>query len=160
RIRTMADLARAVHGIGPNERISVVVERRGSELELEWIPYSAESPSTTNDLLEIEGGPFALHVPFDQLGVTFESYPLDLSDANLVGETRSDRSLALELPKGSYLLLLRKDGYTDTRFPIVIPRSKASETIRLLRNDAVPPGFVHVPVGFFSYGGDLHAFQS
>ncbi|HLU49910.1 MAG TPA: SUMF1/EgtB/PvdO family nonheme iron enzyme, partial [Planctomycetota bacterium] len=160
RIRTMADLARSIHGIEPGGRVPVVIERRGSELELEWIPCSTESPSTMNDLLELEGEPFALHVPFDQLGLTFESYPLDFSEESLAGETRSDRPLRLELPKGSYLLVLRKDGYTDTRLPIVIPRSKTSETIRLLRHGDVPPGFVHVPAGPFAYGGDLHAFQS
>ncbi len=56
------------------------------------------------------------------------------------------------LPMGSYLVILRKEGYTDTRYPVVISRLKAWQGEVELRR--VTPGFIYVPAGEFVYGGD------
>lgn len=56
------------------------------------------------------------------------------------------------LPMGSYLVILRKEGYTDTRYPVMISRLKAWQGEVELRR--VMPGFIYVPAGEFVYGGD------
>jgi len=57
------------------------------------------------------------------------------------------------LPMGSYLCLVRKDGYRETRYPVHITRERAwVGTIRLRTDEAIGEGFVYVPGGPFTYG--------
>ena len=57
------------------------------------------------------------------------------------------------LPMGSYLCLLRKEGYRDTRYPVHITRERAWEgEIRLRTDEAIGEDFVYVPGGPFTYG--------
>ena len=98
-----------------------------------------------------------------ELGITFEAYPLDLSESSRVGMTRADRSLRLSLPRGSYLLVLVADGYVEARWPLAFPAhpraSRAPVRVRLYTDEEVPPGFVPIAAGGFSYGGDVEADQ-
>jgi serine/threonine-protein kinase len=59
----------------------------------------------------------------------------------------------VELEAGSYLCVLRKRGFRDTRYPVRIARNRTWEgTVRLRTDEEVGEGFVHVPAGPFLYG--------
>ncbi len=59
----------------------------------------------------------------------------------------------LALPIGSYLCVLRLQGFRDTRYPVLISRGKTWEGRVRLRTDAeIGEGFVYVPQGAFFYG--------
>lgn len=70
--------------------------------------------------------------------------------------TRAD---AVRLPKGSYLIIARKQGYTDARIPFVIRNGETTELrdIKLLKPDEIPSGFVYIPAGPAVFGGDERA---
>lgn len=152
-IRTRADLARAIEGLEHGESVPVSIERRGSRLDRDWIPFA----TGTGNLLEKLR---TLRVIHEQLGLVLEGYPLDFRDECRAGEAREDQELMLELPKGSYLLVLRREGYADVRLPIVMPWRRAVETVELVEDREIPPGFAYVPEGPYSSGGDRYAFQS
>ncbi|MCK6528609.1 serine/threonine protein kinase [Myxococcota bacterium] len=71
---------------------------------------------------------------------------------------------AVELPMGSWLVVLRAEGRADVRYPIHVPRGHhwdgvpPGETepfpIRLPREGELGPGDVNVPAGWFAAGGD------
>ena len=91
-------------------------------------------------------------------GLTVEvtAYPLILSP-----ETRIAAGKTLSTDPGSYLLLVRRQGYEDQRFPVVVPREdSASAKVILFKSGTTPPGFVYVPPGPFIYGGDPKAHQA
>ncbi len=57
------------------------------------------------------------------------------------------------LAAGSYLCVLRKEGFRDTRYPVRIARGGAWEgEVRLRTDDEIGDGFVYVPGGPFLYG--------
>ena len=57
------------------------------------------------------------------------------------------------LPMGSYLCLVQKQGYRETRYPVHITRERAwVGTLRLRTDEAIGEGFVHVPGGPFLCG--------
>ncbi len=59
---------------------------------------------------------------------------------------------------GSYLLVLRKDGYRDTRFPVLMGRGETRRVkVTLLTTEQVGEGFIHIPGGTFVMGGDVQA---
>ena len=59
------------------------------------------------------------------------------------------------LALGSYLVILKKEGYRDTRYPVCITRNKAwSGEVNLYTDEDVGPGFIYVPAGPFVMGGD------
>ena len=63
----------------------------------------------------------------------------------------------IPLPTGSYLLVLRAEGYRTTRYPLEIRRREhfnPSRPVRMLKDDSSLEGFVHVPAGRFRCGGD------
>ena len=61
----------------------------------------------------------------------------------------------LPLEMGSYLVVLRKDGYRDVRYPIVIARNRDwTGRVNLYADDAIGDGFLYVPGGRFVRGGD------
>ena len=65
----------------------------------------------------------------------------------------------LGMPAGSYLVVVQKPGYVETRIPVVVDRGqeKKLEAVKLLKDDDVPKGFVYVPKGEFISGGDPEA---
>lgn len=59
------------------------------------------------------------------------------------------------IPMGSYLLVLKREGYRDTRYPILIRRSENhSAQVKLFTDEEIGKNFVYVPAGEFLYGGD------
>ncbi len=80
------------------------------------------------------------------------AYPLSLSDFNLVGMT----PINIELSNGSYLLVVKKEGFSDARHPVFIEsfdRSVANRsTVNLPASEKILPGFVYVSGGEFLQG--------
>jgi serine/threonine-protein kinase len=61
----------------------------------------------------------------------------------------------LELAMGSYLVLLRHDGWREACYPLLVGRNRDQvATVRLYRDEDVGPGFVHVPAGLAILGFD------
>jgi len=57
------------------------------------------------------------------------------------------------LPRGSYLLTIRKPGYAETRCPVLIDRLEEEVlSITLYTEDEVGQGFVYIPAGKFLMG--------
>ncbi|HET6203666.1 MAG TPA: protein kinase [Planctomycetota bacterium] len=84
--------------------------------------------------------------------------PLLLSPAGLVGRTPLAR---IPLEPGSYLALLRREGYEDQRFPFVADgAAETGVSTKLNPRGTTPEGFVFVPGGPFVAGGDPEAFFS
>lgn len=65
----------------------------------------------------------------------------------------------LKMPSGSYLIIIKKRGYIDTRVSVLIARgeNKVIKNVKLFKEKEVPPGFVYVPGGKFIMGGDPSA---
>jgi serine/threonine-protein kinase len=61
----------------------------------------------------------------------------------------------MALSMGSYLAVLKKDGYRDTRYPVLISRTRQwRAAARLFSEKQIGKGFVYVPSGSFEAGGD------
>jgi serine/threonine-protein kinase len=66
---------------------------------------------------------------------------------------------SVSLPLGSYLLVLRRPGFRDTRFPLYLPRPESCEVAVRLRTDIEIGGeFVYVPSSAFIFGGDAESY--
>ena len=67
----------------------------------------------------------------------------------------------LELDMGSYLLRLRREGFVDVVYPVLVERNRGWHTgkrpLPLLRADEIGEGFVYVPGGRTRFGGDPDA---
>jgi formylglycine-generating enzyme required for sulfatase activity len=65
----------------------------------------------------------------------------------------------LKLPRGSYLIILKKKGYIDTRVPVLIKRGEDNiiDNVKILKKKDIPRGFVYIPKGEFIMGGDANA---
>ncbi|MEM7246449.1 MAG: bifunctional serine/threonine-protein kinase/formylglycine-generating enzyme family protein [Acidobacteriota bacterium] len=86
----------------------------------------------------------------------------ELVEENLSLIPKNGRSLGttpvaqLSLPMGTYLVILKKEGYRDVRYPVYISRNRDWEgRVRLLSEDEIGEGYLHVPAGPFVCGGDI-----
>lgn len=62
---------------------------------------------------------------------------------------------ATPLGMGSYVVVLRKEGYRDVRYPILIQRlGEWHGTAHLYKDSEIGAGFIYVPAGPFLQGGD------
>lgn len=81
-----------------------------------------------------------------------DPYTILTSDFNLVGTT----PLNLELPNGSYLLVIKKQGFADAFQPVLLDsfnRNVAnSGNVNIYPEENILPGFVYVPGGEFLSG--------
>ncbi len=165
-VRHRGDLARALQSVLVDERVTVTLrcpESGGEKTERVWVPFPPErfgkdskrpfqEPIRPGRVLDIRV----------QFAITFEGYPLDPSPGCRL-ETSDGSTHSVDLPAGSYLLLIRRDGHVETRLPIasglgLTERGRLSVT--LLEDAAMPPGFVHIPAGPFFAGGDREAEQT
>jgi formylglycine-generating enzyme required for sulfatase activity len=154
-IRTRTELARAIDALEYGTPAKVEVRRTGKILDLDWIPFPASSGAEGPGEKPVMGRGFR-----EQFGIRFAGCPLERLDACRVATTAAGGSASVALPGGSYLLVFRKPEYLEARVPVVVPSDHPLRTVRLFRRDRVPPGFLHIPAGFFSYGGDGKAFES
>ncbi len=62
-----------------------------------------------------------------------------------------------EVPMGSYLLSIERDGCAPTSYPVLIRRNQEVRAmVKLYGGAAIPPGFIYIPEGPFLYHGDPH----
>lgn len=62
---------------------------------------------------------------------------------------------------GSYLLILRREGYRDVRLPLRVRRGETHRAVvRLYTEREIGPEFVYVPGGRFESGGDALVYQA
>lgn len=80
------------------------------------------------------------------------------------GEERSLGRTPFEnarLEPGSYLITVRSPGHRDARYPLLLKRGAHHEaTVNLYAEDAIGPGFVYVPGGAVTIGGDTDAIDA
>ena len=80
------------------------------------------------------------------------------------GEGRPLGTTPLEgvpLSMGSHLLTVRRQGFREVRYPVLIGRNERWEgTVRLFDERSLGEGFLHVPAGPFVCGGDDGARRS
>ena len=75
-----------------------------------------------------------------------------------LGVTPLDRT---PLPMGSWLVVLRREGFRDVHYPVSIERNHDwTGTVRLLREEVIGAGFRYLPAGPFVCGGDGAARRS
>jgi serine/threonine-protein kinase len=78
------------------------------------------------------------------------------SDARSLGTTPLG---PVSLPMGSYLVVLKLEGYRDVRYPVGIGRAeKHLGVVRLFTEEEIGGDFVYVPGGEFIRGGDPESF--
>ncbi len=161
-VRTCGDLAATLKETAADAEVDIAVMREGTTVNLRWVPFPAGLyPARPDhmDKVELAPGRF-IDAPF-QFGFAFAAYPLQFADACRIGMTQPGAFLRLSLPRGSYLVVFRKAGHSDTRYPIAMPFHRdAEETVRLPQLADVPKGFVYIPAGRFTFGGDHLASQS
>jgi formylglycine-generating enzyme required for sulfatase activity len=90
------------------------------------------------------------------LHVELTAYPLIFSPLNRlrVGDP-------VPMDPGSYLLVARKEGFEDLRFPLLLNRSAQREcAVSLLPVGTTPAGAVYIPPGPCYLGGDPKALMS
>jgi formylglycine-generating enzyme required for sulfatase activity len=153
--RTPGEFARALAGIAAGAPVEVEVEREGDARRFDWTPFPPSFYETREALK-----PGKVHDFRFQFDITFEGYPLENAAGARAGVTPTGAPLKVTLPRGSYLFLVRKEGHADARVPFVAPRGASPPTIRLWKKEDVPEGFIHVPAGEFSHGGDDQAYDS
>jgi serine/threonine protein kinase/formylglycine-generating enzyme required for sulfatase activity len=155
-VQTEGDLARALKAAGSGEAVEITVLRAGKKELLRWTPFPGPKEEKPG------GAPSTRFVSSrEQFGLTFSGYPLELAEGCRVGITQAGSPLQLVLPRGSYLLVLRKEGHAEARFPVAMPRrGDLVETVRLLKETEIPPGLIYIPAGPFFCGGDMKADQS
>lgn len=113
--------------------------------DFRWIPQACTAQG-----VEVPGG--------TKRASSTEAYPLMVGDGNRIGRTPLRD---LELPQGSYLALLVKEGFSDARVPVHLTRGRVvSETVPLYTSEQIGKGFVYVPAAPFWKGGDASAFGS
>lgn len=66
----------------------------------------------------------------------------------------------VRLDPGSYLIVLKAPGYRDVRYPLSLGRgSRHDGRVTLYRDEELGPGFVYVPGGAVTLGGDPDAID-
>jgi serine/threonine protein kinase/formylglycine-generating enzyme required for sulfatase activity len=148
------DLARTIADVAVDGAVEIGVIRGSETIAVPWVPF----PKERRDLLDEGGKPRVLDF-HHQYGLTLSAYPLEFTSASLVGVT-GGAPVRIGLSKGSYLLVLRKDGFADARLPVAMPAKRLDHSVRLLEAKDMPPGFVYIPAGPYSSGGDPGAFDA
>ena len=151
-VPTRSALARALSGVAADAAVSVAIFRDGARQQFDWVPFPASFYDESAKRNHLEPG--RLVSVRDQLGITFEGYPLEFVAAHQMGETREGEPLRVSLPRGSYLLVLRREGFAETRWPLYVRGARRlADTVRLVQQRDVPEGFVYVPRGPTVLGG-------
>ena len=152
-IRTHGELARSLASAGEDEPIAAIVIRKDTETRLPWTPFPKARVTGV-----LRAG--RLLDTAEQLHLTFEGYPIDTTLEARLGSTSDAAPFSTQLEPGTYLFVLRKEGFVDLRLPVSIPGGGGSRRVKLYRPEEIPPDFVLVAAGRFAYGGDPEAYES
>ncbi|MBI4617191.1 MAG: SUMF1/EgtB/PvdO family nonheme iron enzyme [Planctomycetes bacterium] len=93
-------------------------------------------------------------------GATVEVFRVEgpfCEETSLFEEVAGDSPVVLDLAAGSYVLAARAPGRAPARLPLYLERyfdRNRELSLSLLPAEEVPPGFVHVPAGWFRAGED------
>jgi len=158
-----SELAETLSGVEADKEVQLTVERAGLRLKLSWVPFPRSRYGESGLALPLAPGRL-ISFP-EQLGISFEAYPLELDPAFLAGKASPGQPLEIVLPQGSYLLACRKEGHPVTRYPLEVPRfvepgAQVNVEVSFLAQLGCPSGFVYVPGGPFTSGGDPAAYQA
>ncbi len=126
--------AREIEGAGT---LTLATDPSGAEVECRR--YREAEPGRLED------------APFDPATGAWPDGPVSL------GTTPLERA---RFPMGSYLLVLRRDGYRPVRYPVLVERleeDRPREPVRLLTDEQIGAGWIYVPAGEAFLGGDLQA---
>lgn len=163
------DLADALAGVGYDDPVELLLDRPASAepVRILWIPFpralyrrfrAYEAPYAPEGD-DPDDPPRVINI-WDQFGLLFEGYPLVLRGENRLDPGLNGSRFEHRFPRGSYLLRIQAAGFAGTRVPFLVPREGAAEIpLRLVRSRDIPPGFIYVPEGEGSFGGDLEADQ-
>ena len=103
--------------------------------------------------LDLQASPAGASITLERLDE--RGLVLEPTDARELGSAPTG---PINLPMGSYLATIAKDGFETVRYPVWISRNREwSGTVQLFATGAIPGGFVHVPRGPFEAGGDDEA---
>jgi len=76
-------------------------------------------------------------------------------------QERIESPLDLEIPAGSYTVVLSKEGYRDVHYPVHLKRGESHKAhVKLYTEEDIGQDFVYIPNGSFWYGGDEEAPMS
>ncbi|MEM7235457.1 MAG: SUMF1/EgtB/PvdO family nonheme iron enzyme, partial [Planctomycetota bacterium] len=153
RLKRVTDLIQVIDEATSSNSLPVEIVRKGQTIRDSWMICRDDGEAKTS--IEHTG-----EIP-RRLGFSVQAFALDPTPACRVTTTRDGSPSEIRLPRGSYLFLLRKEGYADTRLPVTMPvhpsQKDAPFSVRLLKPAEIPDGFVYVPGGPFPSGGDTSA---
>jgi serine/threonine protein kinase/formylglycine-generating enzyme required for sulfatase activity len=169
-ISTPGDLARTLKGKAIDEPVEVEVEGKGGIGKIAWMPFPAsryrakDGDVGKENLLRPPLEPGRLIDTDTQFDFLLAGYPLRFPESAIAGTIEEGKPLEVVLPPGSYLFVLRKEGFADARVPLALPppdpKTGTEIATRLVRLEDVPPGFAYIPAGPVRYGGDALAYLS
>jgi serine/threonine-protein kinase len=167
--RMLADLYGRLHRTAERSRDRVAAER-ASVLMRSHIDALPADDAARHALGAYLRGDGALSLVTDPPGAAVLLYGYSLQGRRLaprflrpLGQTPLEN---IELPTGSYLLILRKPGYADARYPVFIGRQEhwdgrdATGTVvpvQLVKSTDLEESERYVPAGWTSLGGDTLA---
>ncbi len=93
-----------------------------------------------------------------QLGLGFVANVFDCIPACRLAP-QADGALVLDLPEGDYIVVLRKAGMQELRYPVSVPSDQGERRVCFVEKSAVPDGFVYIPAGSFAEGVDEGAYE-
>jgi serine/threonine-protein kinase len=107
----------------------------------------------------------SLQLVTEPMGAAMTLWRLEEEDGVLAPAleiARAERLLELpDLPMGSYIVLIDKEGFAPTRFPVSIRRNEdIRAVVRLYSQERIPDGFAYVPGGPFIKYGDPKVFST
>ena len=158
-LRVAGDLVRALLASDSAAGVISIDVERGGEGTTLGVPLQSKGGATSGERAAESSAPSALQIR-NALGIVLEGYPLRVDPRARLGVTSAGATLDVPLPGGSYLLVLRREGFAETRCPVVIAGDGAACSVRLLASTDVPAGFIHVPAGHYTRGADPQAFQA
>ncbi len=163
------DLATVLNATQEDQVLSIAVNRANQETTLEWVPF----PATDLSSLSQENSPdpreddfFEASKAYDfyeQFGFTLQAFPLEIPEGNSechLGTTSTSGELEIDLKPGNYLLLVKKEGFVDLRYPLNSFSQLENLSLSLQTTESMPDGFTYIPQGNFQAGGDWKVDQS
>ncbi len=158
-ITTRTELGESLTGLKADEAINLKLKSKGGKVRsLAWIPFPSLKYKNQQLPTYLKAG--KLLSIRKQLGIQFYGSPLEFKDINFLGTTVKDSKFEFSLPVGNYLLVAKKEGFRESRYPLVVKPNRIEFSIQLLADSVVPKGFIHIPEGNAEIGGDPEAFQS
>jgi serine/threonine-protein kinase len=123
------------------------------------LPVSAKGETREIELPSVDALPWEASEEDKRRAREGTAYPLQATEFNRVEPFDSAQGkFPFPLKPGSYLVLLRKAGCADVRFPVVVPRrGDVRAEVSLAMPEEIPEGFVYVPAGKFIAGSDPEA---